>query len=434
MNNESSTPLSIRFFGVGNAGVAMLDAIAARALPDATCIAVNTDPASLAASAATEQLSLEGKAFAGLGTGGDPERGRELAEKQFGRLKSLCEGAQVVFIFAGLGGGAGGGAAPVLARAAKECGALAIGFVALPFEFEGARRMRQAERAQDSLREFADGVVCWPNQKVFKLIGEDSTVADTLRSANERIADGVCGLWRLITRRGLMDVQFADLCAVLRDAHQEAFFAAVDADGASRAAVAAEKLLAHPLLEGGQALTGVGAVLVGISAGSKLTMAEVGRVMEAVNSRCGDARVCVGAAEDVTLGERLHVILVAARRGEELFEEPEPSKAKRGKAHGASPQSDMALDTEFLEKRATPRPRSRYVAPKPDLSEDEMANLAERQSGGAGRGRKSGSKMRQGQLPLEIVSKGRFDKSEPTIRDGQDLDVPTFVRRNMVFN
>ena len=94
----------------------------------------------------------------------------------------------------------------------------------------------------------------------------------------------------------------------------------------------------------------------------------------------------------------------------------------------------MSLETEFLEKRATPRPRSRFVAPKPELSPDEMEQLAERQSSGAGRGRRSASKMRQGQLPLEIVSKGRFDKSEPTIRDGQDLDVPTFVRRNMVFN
>ena len=434
MNTQKSSQLSIRFLGVGNAGVAMLDRIAARSLPGTSCIAVNTDEASLATSAASEKVSLEAKTFRGMGTGGDPERGRELAEEQFGRLKSLCEGAQVVFIFAGMGGGAGSGAAPVLARAAKECGALAIGFVAMPFEFEGARRMRAAERAHDTLREFADGVVCWPNQKVFKLVDENTSVADTLRAANERMADGVCGLWRLMTQRGLMDVQFADLCSVLRDAHQNAFFAAVEAEGDSRAAVAAEKLLAHPLMEGGAALAGTCAVLVGISAGSKLTMAEVSRVMEAVNSRCGEAKVCVGAAEDATLGERLMVTLVAARQGEVRAEEPEPPKASRSKARGATPQSGLELDTEFMVKRATQRPRSRFVAPKPDLSEDEIEKLAERKSPGASRGRQSSSKMRQAQLPLEIVSKGRFDKSEPTIRDGQDLDVPTFVRRNMVFN
>ena len=161
-------------------------------------------------------------------------------------------------------------------------------------------------------------------------------------------------------------------------------------------------------------------------------MAEVGRVMEAVNSRCGEAKVCVGAAEDATLGDRLMVTLVAARRGETHSEEPEAPKAGR-KTRSTPTESALGLETEFMEKHATPRPRSRYVAPKPEMSDDEMEKLAERKSG-AGRRGQSASKMRQGQLPLEIVSKGRFEKSEPTIRDGQDLDVPTFVRRNMVFN
>jgi len=434
MNTPQTPNLSIRFLGVGNAGVAMLDCIAARELDGAVCVAVNTDEASLATCGAAEKICLESRQFSGMGTGGDPERGRELAEAQFGRLKSACEGAQVVFILAGMGGGVGSGAAPVLARAAKESGALVVGFTAMPFELEGARRMRQAERAHEVLREFADGVVCWPNQKIFKLIGDHSTVADTLRQANERIAEGVWGLWRLITRRGLMDVQFTDLCTVLRDAHNDAFFAAVDAEGESRAAVAAEKLLAHPMLDGGKAFTGVGAVLVGISAGSLLTMAEVSRVMEAINSRCGEASVFVGAAEDPDLGARLHVTLIAARRGEELFERAEPVRHRRGRGQGPSAQADMDLETEFLEKRITPRPRSRFVAPRPDLSPDEVEKLAARQSRAAARGQHAAVRMRQGQLPLEIVSKGRFDKSEPTIRDGQDLDVPTFVRRNMVFN
>jgi len=434
MTTPQTPNLSIRFIGVGNAGMAMLDSIAARELGGAACIAVNTDDASLANSAAGEKISLESQLLRGMGTGGDPERGRELAEEQFGRFKSICEGAQVVFILAGMGGGVGSGAAPVIARAAKESGALVIGFAALPFEFEGARRMRQAERAYDVLREFGDGVVCWPNQKVFKLIGENSTVADTLRHANERIAEGVSGLWRLITKRGLMDVQFADLCAVLRDAHKDTFFAAVEAEGDSRAAVAVEKLLAHPVLDDGRALAGVDAVLVGISAGSDLTMAEVSRVMEAVNSHCGEAKVFVGASEDRSSGGRLHVTLIAAQRGEQLFSHSEPVKGRRSGGRGMSPQPDMDLEAEFLEKRATRRPRSRFVAPKPDLSRDEVEKLAARQPHGGSRGQNSMVKMLQGQLPLEIVSKGRFDKSEPTILDGQDLDVPTFVRRNMVLN
>lgn len=433
MSTPQSPNLSIRFFGIGNAGVAMLNVIAARELPGATCVAINTDEASLAGSSVSEKVSLESKQFRGMGTGGDPERGRELAEEQFGQLKSLCEGAQVAFVMAGLGGGVGSGAAPVLARAAKECGALVIGFAALPFDLEGARRMRQAERAHEALREFADGVVCWPNQKVFSLIGENSTVAETLRSANERMADGVCGLWRILARRGLMDVQFPELCGVLRDAHAEALFAAAEADGENRAGVALEKLLAHPLMDGGEALTEARAVLVGIAAGSQLTMAEVGKVMEAVNSRCGDARVFLGAAEDESLGNRLVVTVVAAGAGEFEEVEPEPPAPVRRRVRSSADQPGL-LDSEFLEKRSTPRPRSRYIAPKPEMSPEEVERLAERKAPGTARGRKPSTKMHQGQLPLEIVSKGRFDKSEPTIRDGQDLDVPTFVRRNMVFN
>jgi cell division protein FtsZ len=426
--------LSIRCIGVGNAGIAMLDRIAARALP-ATCIAVNTDEASLAVSTASEKLNLEPKALRGMGTGGDPERGRELAEEHFGRLKSLCEDAQVVFLLAGMGGGVGSGAAPVIARAAKECGALVIAFVALPFEFEGARRQRQAERAQDRLREFADGVVGWPNQKVFKLIDEKTSVAETLRQVNERIADGVCGLWRLLANRGLMDVQFPELCSVLRDAHAAAVFATVEAEGESRAAVAVEKLLAHPLMESGEALAGSRAVLVGIAAGANLTMLEISRVMEMVNARCGDAKVFVGAAEDTTLGERLVVTVVAAARGTApVEEEAEVVKPLRSRPRTEPSAMQPELETEFLERRPVARPRSRFVAPKPELPPDRLEELASRQAGGVARNRNAGAKMRQGQLPLEIVSKGRFDKSEPTILDGQDLDVPTFVRRNMVFN
>jgi cell division protein FtsZ len=434
MNTEQISHMPIRFFGVGNAGVAMLNRIMVHALPGATGVAVNTDEASLAASVATEKVCLEAAHLRGLGTGGDPERGSELAEKHFGRFKSLCEGAKVVFIFAGLGGGVGSGAAPVVARAAKESGALVFGFKALPFEFEGARRMRQAERSLEAMREVVDGVLYWPNQKVFKLISDNSSVAETLSAVNGHIADGVCGLWRLLTQRGLLDVQMADLCAALRDAHANAFFATVEAEGETRAAVAAEKLLAHPLVESGASLAGADAVLVGIAAGDKLAMAEVNRVMEMVNSHCGEAKVFVGAAEDASLGSRLVVTLVVAHRGEMPAEEVEPALAPRGRARSTAPQPGTDFDSEFLEKRAMPRPRSRFIALKPDLSEDQLENLARRQSAGATRGRKGGSKLRQSQLQLELVSKGRFEKSEPTIRDGQDLDVPTFVRRNMVFN
>jgi cell division protein FtsZ len=429
--NTPSSSLSIHCIGVGNAGLAMLEAVAARQLPGVTCVAVNTDDDALKLSAATRKVCLEPHALCGLGTGGDPERGRELAEEQFALLQAACEGASVVFLLAGLGRGTGSGATPIVAQAAKQAGALVIGVAALPFEFEGVRREKQAARALERWREFADGVITWPNQKVFQFVSEATPVAETLRAVNGRVADGVSGLWRLLTGRGLLDVQFADLCSVLRDAHAAACLASAEAAGENRAAVATEKLLAHPLLENGSGLTDLSAVLVGIAAGSALTMAEVSRVMAAVNSRCGEAKVFVGATEDAALGDSLHITLVTALRGVEPV--AEETSAAPLVARPETPAPGAEMDSEFLGRTNmphAPRTASRFKAPVPELPLDRVQQLA----GKRPRSRKVVPRMRQEQLPLQLVSKGRFDRVEPTLLDGEDLDVPTFVRRNMVFN
>ena len=178
-------------------------------------------PQSLAASSAAEKVHLETQLLRGLGTGGDPDRGRALAEEQLPKLKSLCEGADVVFILAGLGGGAGTGISPVLARAAKEAGALVLGFVTTPFDCEGGRRQRLAQHGLAELKAAADGVICLPNQKVFKMIDENTSVLETFKITNDFLADGVRGVWRLLMHKGLIEIHFADLAALLRDRHAE---------------------------------------------------------------------------------------------------------------------------------------------------------------------------------------------------------------------
>src|SRR5215469_9263015 len=161
---------AIKIFGVGGAGLILGDALNHGEFSGANFVAIDTDAQSLAASAATVKIHLETKLLRGLGTGGDPERGHALAEEQFSTLKAACEGAEVVFILAGLGGGAGSGVSSVLARAARESGALVFAFVTLPFLCEGNRRQQQALKSLDQLKPVADGVVCLPNQKAFKLI------------------------------------------------------------------------------------------------------------------------------------------------------------------------------------------------------------------------------------------------------------------------
>ena len=181
-------------------------------------------------------------------------------------------GADIVFLLAGLGGGTGTGAAPVLARMARESGALVLAIVTMPFEFEGLRRQQQAEYGLHLLKSAADAVICLPNQKLFKLLDEKTSVVDGFKISNALLAEGLHGIWRLLTRTGLINVDFADLCSVTRGRHSASSFASAEASGERRAEQIVEKLLSHPLLDGGQALSEADAVLVSLVGGPDLTL------------------------------------------------------------------------------------------------------------------------------------------------------------------
>jgi cell division protein FtsZ len=409
----------IRIFGVGGAGVALLDALNAEEFSGAGFAAINTDAASLAASSATVKIHLETKLLRGLGTGGDPERGRALAEEQFSTLRSACDGANVVLIIAGLGGGAGSGISPVLARAAKETGALVLAFVTLPFVCEGNRRQQQAQQGLEQLKSVADGVICLPNQKTFKLIDENTSVLDTFRITGGLLAEGVRGVWRLLTRPGLIQIHFDDLCALVRDRHSESAFAFVEVTGPARSREAVEKLLAHPLLDEGRALADADAVLVSLMGGKDLTMAEVNRVMEQIGRHCEHAQIIMGAALDAEMKNKLSVTLIAARNSV-AKNEPSVSTAD-------SPENVERTDTSALSKR-------RHVAAVQTGGQSFSLEQREQSVSRHGRARRTPNKLLQTQLPLAIVSKGRFDKSEPTIHKGEDLDIPTYIRRGVALN
>jgi cell division protein FtsZ len=420
---ESSQSRTIKIIGVGGAGVSLLDTLDGREFAGASLLAVNTDGASLAASTATVKIHLETKLLRGLGTGGDPERGRAIAEEQFSTLKTACGGADVVLIVSGLGGGAGSGISPVLARAAKETGALVLAFVTLPFACEGNRRQQQARQSLEQLKAAADGVICLPNQKAFKLIDENTSVLDTFRITGGLLAEGLRGVWQLLTRPGLIQIHFDDLCGLVRNRHSESSFAFVEATGAGRSREVVEKLLAHPLLDEGRALAESDVVLVSLMGGSDLTMAEVNRVMEQVGRHCEHAQVIMGAAVDADLKNRLSVTLIAAKN----------DVAAPAESTDAAPSTAGASETAgpAASRGGSSRPGGRCAPSAPAFNPDPRGQTTARSGS---RPRKEGAKMRQEQLPLAIISKGRFDKSEPTVHKGEDLDIPTFVRRGVALN
>jgi len=203
----------------------------------------------------------------------------------------------------------------------------------------------------------------------------------------------------------------------------ESSFASTEAIGATRSREAIDKLLAHPMLDGGQMLAESDAVLVSLIGGPDLTMTEVNRVMQEIQGRCDGAHVMMGAAIDDRFCERLVMTVIVARKGQEPDENQERVRTK--------PEE---LETQLLNRMPSIKPKSRLVPPAPELSPDKVEQLLSRQRPGGTRGRKATAKMRQGQLPLEIISKGRFDKSEPTIHMGEDLDVPTYIRRGISLN
>lgn len=407
---------AIRVFGVGSAGVKVMETLMQLPVSGVMFTAIVTDARSLAASSTIDRVHLETRLLRGLGTGGDPERGRNVAEEHFPRLKSLCEDVDVVFVIAGLGGGAGTGISPVLARAAKEAGALVLSFVTIPFECEGSRRCALAQRGLDELRATADGVVCLRNQTLFKLLDEDTTVLDAFRTINEFLSDGVVSVWRLLTVQGLIDLHFEDFCELMRDRHLESSFAVAEAMGPTRSREVTDRLLNHPLLEEGRLLRDAEALLISIMGGPDLTMAEVDRVVKELSQADEQTNVIVGAAIDPQFTDRLSVTVIAARHNRDI-----ESAAGRNRPE--------ELDAQLLPRVDQPRHNSRFVPPPPALTPEQMRNVITRQRG---RGRKISA--RQGLLQLEIVSKGRFDKGEPTIHKGEDLDVPTYVRRGVPMN
>jgi len=407
--------ISIKVWGVGGAGCNAVSALDASALEGVHILAVNTDSQALEATAAANKLVLGAKRTRGLGAGGDPELGRASAEDDLGKMSAFCADADIVFLLAGLGGGTGTGAAPVLARKARESGALVLAIVTMPFEFEGARRQQQAQSGLQLLKIAADAVICLPNQKLFKLLDEKTSVVDAFKISNALLAEGLHGIWRLLTRTGLINVDFADLCSVTRGRHAASCFATAEASGDRRAEQVVEKLLAHPLLDGGRVLSDSDAVLVSLVSGPDLTLVEIDKMMEPLKRQCENAHIIFGAVIDEQFAHRLAVTVIASCR------EPQPARENAG---------SKASSLHFLDATTDARPPTRATPPPPEMTLEQKQQLFKTQSA---KDRKRVS-HRQKELPLEIVFKGRFEKSEPTIRHGEDLDLPTYIRRGVPLN
>lgn len=436
MNSETplaanSKNLRVKIIGVGTAGSVIVDQLSRDEFGAATLAFVNTDSSN--PSGPTKQILLDSQPVRGLGTGGDPVRGRELAEQNLTVLQNLVADSDIVFLIAGLGGGAGSGVTPVLARVAREAKALVVALVTLPFDCEGNRRSQQAQEALAELRANCDGVLCLPNQKTLALLDTKVSFRDTFRSATRLLTEGLRGVWRLSMQRGLIEIHFEELCSVLRERHGESYFATLEASGPERVAVLLAQVETHPLLGGGKVFTGAASLMISIFGGADLGMGEVDQLVQQLSQRAPNVRILMGAAVDEAFGDRLAVTVVVNRS--ETVVTP-PAALVQTPVLTETPETAAAFGAELLHPTEAERPKSRLVPPAPAISMEQREQIIARGAPKSGRGKKqtAGPRMRQTTLPLDIVNKGRFDKSEPTIHKGEDLDLPTYVRRGVSLN
>jgi cell division protein FtsZ len=273
-------------------------------------IAINTDAQALLMSDADVKLDVGRELTRGLGAGADPEVGRQAAEDHRDEIEEVLKGADMVFVTAGEGGGTGTGGAPVVANVAKKLGALTIGVVTRPFGFEGRRRSTQAETGIEGLREEVDTLIVIPNDRLLSVSDKDVSVLDAFRAADQVLLSGVQGITDLITTPGLINLDFADVKAIMAGAGS-ALMGIGRARGEDRAAAAAESAIASPLLEA--SMDGAHGVLLNISGGSDLGLFEIHEAADLIaRAASPDANIIFGAVIDDALGDEVRVTVIAA--------------------------------------------------------------------------------------------------------------------------
>jgi len=310
MTDREDLKPRITVFGVGGAGGNAVNNMIQKALEGVDFVVANTDAQALAQSRAQNRIQLGVRVTEGLGAGARPSVGAAAAEETIEEIVDHLAGAHMCFITAGMGGGTGTGAAPIIAQAARELGVLTVGVVTKPFQFEGAKRMRQAEEGVEALQKVVDTLIIIPNQNLFRLANEKTTFTDAFAMADDVLYQGVKGVTDLMVRPGLINLDFADVRAVM-DEMGKAMMGTGEASGEDRAIQAAEKAIANPLLDE-ISLRGAKGVLINITGGSDLTLFELdeaaNRIREEVDP---DANIIVGSTLDDAMAGVMRVSVVA---------------------------------------------------------------------------------------------------------------------------
>jgi cell division protein FtsZ len=392
----------IKVVGIGGGGVNAVNRMIEVGLKGVEFIAVNTDAQALLMSDADVKLDVGRELTRGLGAGADPDVGRQAAEDHRDEIEEVLKGADMVFVTAGEGGGTGTGGAPVVANVAKKLGALTIGVTTRPFGFEGRRRATQAEQGIEALREEVDTLIVIPNDRLLQISDKEVSVLDAFRAADQVLLSGVQGITDLITTPGLINLDFADVKAIMSGAGS-ALMGIGRARGDDRAAAAAEAAISSPLLEA--SIDGAHGVLLNISGGSDLGLFEIHEAADLIAQAAHpDANIIFGAVIDDALGDEVRVTVIAAGfDGGEMKPRREPAVTRRPVQREQPAVVDLVDDDVDLDEDVE--------EPVPTFARAVREPVREAEP-----------------EPVRVTPRVETPRRKIVFEDNDDLDVPDFLK------
>jgi cell division protein FtsZ len=403
LRSDSENFALIRVIGVGGGGSNAVNRMIRAELMGVEFIAVNTDAQALLQSDAPHKIRIGDKITRGLGAGGDPGIGQRAAEEDAEKIFEALKDSDMVFITAGMGGGTGSGAAPVIAEVARDLGALTIGVVTKPFSFEGAKRRLNAEKGSDALRDKVDTLITIPNDRLKDVVSKETSILDAFRVVDDVLRQGVQGISDLITVPGLINLDFADVRTVMKEAGS-ALMGIGRASGEGRATEAAKEAIASPLLEVN--ISGAQGVLFNVTGGPSLGLYEVDEAAEIIRGTADpEANIIFGTVIDERMGDEIAITVIAT--GFDAARKREPARTQ------AQVPVEVASGLRVAREREAAR----------EAEFDERTPTAIPVAGGDSYG-----------LPAAAGAQARSNPQFETRRGPQneleDLDIPAFLRRN----
>jgi cell division protein FtsZ len=438
-DGQVETGASIKVIGVGGAGGNAVNRMIESGLKGVEFMAANTDAQVLTQSRCPKKLQLGATITRGLGSGAKPEVGKQAAEADEAMISEALAGADMVFVTAGMGGGTGTGAAPVVARIARSQGALTVAVVTRPFEFEGRRRMQSAEDGLRELRGNVDTLIVIPNQRLLTIVDKNTPLKEAFRTADQVLHHATKGISDLITVPGLVNLDFADVKTVMAE-RGNALMGAGIATGPNRAYEAAQSAVSSPLLDD-ISIAGAEALLVNVTGGESMSLHEINEAVSVVVDAAGrDANVIFGAVIDEAMGDAISITVIATGFARAEERRPEPALAGRGHGlPGAFGGASAGHGTHGVPSHGSPRilpmtppverPQPAPVMVHSSLDDDEALELDGVDEGplvpigaSASTGQRPTFKMTPGSLRRPFG--GRMISKE-------NMDVPAFMRKQM---